>query len=459
MCTLHSIIASSQIATISGDIKNFNEGRMAWTLMSMNVFERPTTLTVPLNKTSFHQQVNISEITYISISDGTNYVGGFLEPGDSVSIKYDASARDETINFSGRGHDKFKISNSIDNIRSKAKLEIDLAKRKPLPLDYFFSKMDSIENIELRSLEQTRTLLGSKAYQQLYAYLKATILRTKYNGVIGSFGDSFDQILSKNKEQISEKSKEKMLALFKFDETLAYSPFYANMVQNILSLYLDENAHLQSTALKFSNLSMRLPDSLRQKVLYLAAKKEIQENNNVSLDTIISTSFRSPRDSIFIRHLKQQYVAAHKFKPGMQAPGFSVESLYGDKVSLASLAGKTVYLDFWFAGCAPCHQLFKDITSVKKYFKNDPDVVFLLVSVDEKQTWRRALNKFQIDGFHTFTENKLRNHPIIELYNVSAYPSTFIIDARGKFYSVNPSKNPEILKEQLLSARAQGSTK
>jgi cytochrome oxidase Cu insertion factor (SCO1/SenC/PrrC family) len=126
---------------------------------------------------------------------------------------------------------------------------------------------------------------------------------------------------------------------------------------------------------------------------------------------------------------------------------------------LASLAGKTVYLDFWFAGCAPCHQLFKDITSVKKYFKNDPDVVFLLVSVDEKQTWRRALNKFQIDGFHTFTENKLRNHPIIELYNVSAYPSTFIIDARGKFYTVNPSKNPEILKEQLLSARAQGSTK
>lgn len=455
ICILHSIVANSQTATISGEVKNINVGGMALTLMSMDIFERPITLTVPLDKISFNQQLNISELTYINISDGTNYVGGFIEPGDSVLISYDALARNETIKFSGKGHDKFKISNAIDNVRPKVKIEIDLAKSKQLPLDYFFMKVDSIENVELRLIERSRKSLSKESYQQLYAYLKATTLRTRYNGVIGWFGDSFDQILSKYKDQISEKSRENMLALFKFDEALSYSPFYINMAQNILSLYLDENIPSHSTAMKFTNLSARLPDMLRSRILYLAAEKEIRENSNVSLDTIISTSFHLPGDSILVRHLKQQYVAAYEFKPGMQAPDFTVETLHGEKVSLTSLAGKIVYLDFWFAGCAPCHQLFKDVKSVKNYFKNDPDVVFLVVSVDEKETWRRALDRFQIDGFHAFTQNKLRNHPIIKDYNVSAYPSTFIINSRGMFYSVNPSKNPETLKEQLLSAREQ----
>lgn len=459
ICFLHSIAAISQKATVSGEIQNISPGKMAWTLMPMDIFGQPQTLTVPLHKNSFHQQLDITEITYVSIGDGTGYVGGFVEPGDSIFMRYDALARDETITFSGPGHDKFQIASAIDEIRIKTKGEIDLAKKQKFPLDYYLPKVDSIENAALQSIIQKRKLLSDEAYRQLYAYLKAATLRTKYNGIISTFGDSFDGILRDNQHRISEKSKQNMMALFQFDDKLSGSPFYTNMAQNILSLYLDENVPSHGTEMKFRNLVSRVSGNLGTKIMYLAAKREIREDEHVSLDTIIATSFRSPGDSVFIRHLRQQYAAAHEFKPGMQAPDFSVETSEGKKISLSSLAGKTVYLDFWFAGCAPCHQLFKDISQVKKHFRNDPDVVFLVVSVDEKETWRRALNRFHIDGLHAFTENKLRNHPMIEAYHVAAYPSTYIIDAGGKFFSVNPSRSPEELKSQILNARAQGPQK
>jgi thioredoxin-related protein len=109
-------------------------------------------------------------------------------------------------------------------------------------------------------------------------------------------------------------------------------------------------------------------------------------------------------------------------------------------------------MDFWFADCAPCHQLFKQLKKVKEYFKTDSNVVFLNISIDNKEVWQKSLSKFKIEGYHVFTEGKEATHQVISDYQVYGYPTNRLIDKKGTFFIVAPSDNPEELIKQINEA-------
>ena len=184
-------------------------------------------------------------------------------------------------------------------------------------------------------------------------------------------------------------------------------------------------------------------------MLYLFLKNEIKATNDITIESIIKQSFPSLKDSAFENAILTILVTSRKLKVGAVAPDFSVEDKAGNKVSLTSFKGKVIYIDFWFATCTPCHALFNEIKPVKEYFKPDTNVVFLTVSVDNRETWEKALLKFNIEGFPVFTENKFRNHPILSSYNVTEYPTTYIIDKKGIIVNIAPSSNAAELKKEL----------
>ncbi|MEO6405016.1 MAG: redoxin domain-containing protein [Ferruginibacter sp.] len=441
-----------QRTLISGDIQNLTANSIKCNFIPDNVFEKVKSITIPLSKGKFSQVLNIKKTTFIGFEEGTNYYGGFIEPGDSIVITYDAAKFKNTISYSGIGKEKFLLSDSINQIRSAFNDEKEKIKNQPYPVDYLFSKIDSYKNKLVQRLISSKGLMSGESFRLLNAYIAANVLRTKYNGAVSIFGDSYDNIQRTQQSRLSAASQIALKNLLKFDNNLSYSYFYTSNVASIFSAYYDDNLKpglgdkLHS---KYSYLSNHLPLKLKSSVLLLFLEREIGQNKDAAIESIITESFPFEKDSIYKKHLTETLTAARALKNGIPAPNFSLENVDGEKIQLSSFRGKVIYMDFWFAACTPCHKLFNDIKSVKEYFKSDSNVVFLSVSIDNNEVWKKAMKKFKIDGYHAFTENKFRDHPIIRTYNVTEYPTTFLINKNGKLININPSHDPGELKKEI----------
>jgi cytochrome c biogenesis protein CcmG/thiol:disulfide interchange protein DsbE len=96
-------------------------------------------------------------------------------------------------------------------------------------------------------------------------------------------------------------------------------------------------------------------------------------------------------------------------------------------LSLASLRGKVVVLNFWQSYCAPCTEEARTLANAYRDWK-DKDVVFL--GIDEQDLRGPALKfirRFDITYPIVADNLSLTGH-----YGVTGYPETFFIDRRGR---------------------------
>jgi len=448
-------ICYGQKTIITGHIKNLAANSIKCSFIPNSVLEKPTAITIPVTEGRFKQSLSITETTFLSFEEGKNYYGGFIEPGDSIEISYDATSLKNTLSFSGKGKEKFLLADSVMQLRTAFNDEREKIKNQPFPVDYLFNKIDSLQNKLVRQLVSCKLLMSDESFNLLNALIKATVLRTKYNGALNVFGDAYDNILKNQRSRLTASSKKAIQGLLNFDGSLAYSYFYTSNVAGIFSAYYDDNKKPQAgndLRAKYSYLSRHLPLKLRSPVLFLFIEGEIRQNKDAAIEPIIGQSFPFLKDSTYKKLITQKLADARALKNGMPAPGFTLENTNGEKISLSSFKGKVIYIDFWFAACLPCHKLFEDTRPVKEYFKTDSNVVFLAISVDNSEVWKKAVLKFNIPGYHAFTENKFRDHPVIKAYNVKEYPTTYLIDKKGNIFNISPSHDPGELRKEIEAA-------
>jgi cytochrome c biogenesis protein CcmG/thiol:disulfide interchange protein DsbE len=111
------------------------------------------------------------------------------------------------------------------------------------------------------------------------------------------------------------------------------------------------------------------------------------------------------------------------------APAFALERLDGDgELSLASLRGKAVVLNFWASWCGPCKDEAPLLQQASERWQGK-EVVFVGVDVkDFRGDAREFLERYGI----TYANVYDGKGSTIGRYGVTGYPETYFIDARGK---------------------------
>jgi len=75
-----------------------------------------------------------------------------------------------------------------------------------------------------------------------------------------------------------------------------------------------------------------------------------------------------------------------KIAEGEQAPDFTLEDFAGNQVSLSSLKGKAVFLDFWAAWCPFCKQELIDFSEVQKELGD----LVTIIAIDRAESLKTA---------------------------------------------------------------------
>lgn len=118
---------------------------------------------------------------------------------------------------------------------------------------------------------------------------------------------------------------------------------------------------------------------------------------------------------------------------GVAAPDFTLTGLDGSSITLSSLRGKVVLVNFWATWCPPCRQEIPSMEKLWQQFGKD-GMVILAISVDKGSSDDlKAFVKETGMTFPVFRDNEGgKLGKVAEgMYGITGVPESFVVDRQG----------------------------
>jgi peroxiredoxin len=120
------------------------------------------------------------------------------------------------------------------------------------------------------------------------------------------------------------------------------------------------------------------------------------------------------------------------------APDFTLPARAGGEVSLAGQRGQVVLINFWATWCGPCRQEMPLLDQIYQRYKG-LGFTLLAVNVEEDSAGAEAWLKETPVSFPVLFD---RANAVSKQYDVTAMPSTVILDRKGNIRFVHYGYKP-----------------
>ncbi len=136
--------------------------------------------------------------------------------------------------------------------------------------------------------------------------------------------------------------------------------------------------------------------------------------------------------------MKAKEEAAKKQAAGIEAPEITLNDINGKPLTLSSLRGKYVILDFWGAWCVWC---IRGVPKMKEYYSKYKGK-FEILGIDcndTEQKWKEAVEKHELPWLHVYNP---KTSNVLADYGIQGFPTKIIIDPDGKIVRTIVGENP-----------------
>lgn len=273
------------------------------------------------------------------------------------------------------------------------------------------------------------SVAGSPASEHLRLFLRFFREKVKDFNTMNIVLDTLrargnDSLLALAQKNYQEMNQDFTLAIETYADTAAYQPnaVFAARILNPSSEGVFLNTFMQS-------LNKRFPG------------------------TRMTRDFQEYFSKVNFRNNAAQ-VHAQNVEVGAMAPDISLPTPNGNPVSLSSLRGQYVLLDFWASWCGPCRAENPNVVAAYKRYKDKSFTVYGVSLDHNKDKWEQAIKD---DGMEWVQVSDLKgwSSAAAVVYSIQSIPSNVLIGPDGKIIARNlrGSQLHEML-EQVLTAPA-----